>query len=176
MIRISKTQASPMVHVTKADFLGDTQGRKYADVPREYPQLFDQIIAFFDDEDLHQRMVDAQIHHDRPPLCGVVADLEHEAWFDQHMRTTDAHKTTRLRQAIGVLVKVIMEGYGFETTGKKGSLGTRAKVRPGTTTPGAYHNVDGISLWFGGAERYKFADHPHVPVADRAASLRKVGP
>ena len=173
MIRISNTSPRPMVHLTTAGFLGDSQGSTFADVAlTRTPQLFDQIICFFDDEAIHQRMVDSQIHNDRPPLAGVVADLEHEDWFDRFVRNTDAHDTQRPRQAVGVLVKIIMENYGFSTTGEKASLGTRAKgVPPNTTIPGAYHNTEGVSLWFTETEVYTHPDH--LPVAERAKSLPK---
>ena len=171
MITISKFKQVPFKSVAMSDFLGDEQGRRYADVPNKNPQLFAQIVRFFDDPAIHQRMVNSQVHHDSPPLAGVVADLEHEDWFDTFMRNTDAHETQRLRQAVGVLTKVVMLNYGFETTGKKGSLGRRAKVVPGTTTPAAYHNTDGLSLWFSRAERYRLPGHPHTPVAERAKQL-----
>lgn len=176
MIRVTAANTFSLVHVTSSDFLGDSHGRRYADVANADPQLFAEVISFFDDEHRHQRLIDAEVHHDRPALSGVVAELEHQPWFEAHMMSTDAHKTQRLRQAIGVLVRLIMENYGFGTTGRKGLLGRREKVAPGTTTPGAYHNTSGISLWFGSAERYALEPKPYEPVKDRAMRLPKSKP
>jgi hypothetical protein len=50
---------------------------------------------------------------------------------------------------------MMMERLGWKTTGKKGSLGVRAKVSPRTPTPGAYHNTGGLAFWFLRAERYE---------------------
>ena len=35
-------------------------------------QPLDAVLAFFDDEARQRRMVEAEVHHDRPPLAGVV--------------------------------------------------------------------------------------------------------
>jgi hypothetical protein len=59
-----------------------------------------------------------------------------------------------LRQAVGVLVRMIMEARGWRKTGRKGSLGVRApKDR---TQP--KHNTGGLAFWFLRAERYERCD------------------
>ena len=45
-------------------------------------------------------------------------------------------------------------GLGWQKTGRKGSLGTRAKVAAGTRAPGAYQNAHGLARWFTRCERY----------------------
>ena len=75
---------------------------------------------------------------------------------DRFFRETDAHETRRFRQAVGVVVRMVMEQLGWERTGQKGHLGRRVKVAAGTTTPGASYNVEGSpSHWFNRAEHYR---------------------
>ena len=61
------------VTITRQDFLQDRQGRTFADVLKDPQQPLDAVLAFFDDKDRQRRMVEAEIHHDRPALAGVVA-------------------------------------------------------------------------------------------------------
>lgn len=159
-----------MTTVTQQDFLADRTGSRYADVAKNSKTEFAKTLTFFSDAGRQQRMVEAEIHHDRPALAGVVLELEYEKWFDDFMRSNDGHDTYRLRQAIGVLVRMIMESLGFKTTGRKGSLGQRAKAAAGDTTPGAYHNTGGLSMWFTRAERYERpGGNPYKPASERTA-------
>ena len=114
----------------------------------------------------------ASYHHDRPALAGVICEFEHRQDVDQFFRTNDGHVTTRFRQAIGVVVRIIMESHGWQTTGRKGSLGVRGKVPTRTETSGAYHNTGGLALWFTRAERYVLvAGMPYRSVEERAAEI-----
>ena len=67
---------------------------------------------------------------DRAPLAGVVRELESQPAIDSYFSGVHAQQTQRLRQAIGVLVRIIMERRGWKKTGKKGSLGVRAESSP----------------------------------------------
>ena len=79
---------------------------------------------------------------------------------------------SRFPGVIGVVVRIIMEKNGWRTTGRKGSLGVRAKVLSRTTTVGAYHNVGGLALWFTRSERYeRAAGLPFRSVELRAAEI-----
>ncbi|MCK5665683.1 MAG: hypothetical protein KAI17_19480 [Thiotrichaceae bacterium] len=60
------------------------------------------------------------------PLGGIVVELETHPAFS-FLATEDKSQTRRLRQALGVLVKVVMEGHGWTKTGKKGSLCSLSK-------------------------------------------------
>ena len=53
---------------------------------------------------------------------------------------------------------MIMEGRGWQKTGRKGSLGVRAAVSGPTSRPGTYHNTGGLAFWFLRAERYERKD------------------
>ena len=166
------------IRITRATFLEDRQGRTFSDVLDDLEQPFDDVLAFFDDADRQRRIEDAEIHHDRAALSGVVRELEAQPAIDQFLLTQDPRRTKRLRQAVGVVVRIIMEQRGWRKTGKKGSLGVRANVTKGTKTPGAYHNTGGLAFWFLRAERYKYGTDgmPFRSVRERAEeSARGMG-
>jgi hypothetical protein len=105
-------------------------------------------------------------------LAGVVRELEARPAVDEFLSSKHPRRTKRLRQAIGVVVRMIMDRRGWKKTGKKGSLGVRAKVSRGTATPGAYHNTGGLAFWFLRAERYQRDNgKPFPSVRERARSL-----
>ena len=161
----------PKSTVTRDDFLKDRQGRTFADVLDDVEQPFDEVLAFFSDKGRQQRMEDAEIHHDRAPLAGVVRELESQPAIDAYFSGVHAQQTQRLRQAIGVLVRIIMERRGWKKTGKKGSLGVRAESSPQLPA----HNTGGLSLWFVRAERYQLEESmPYRSVSQRSRELEKV--
>ncbi len=165
-------RALPMprdVRITRNEFLEDRQGRTFADVLDDPEQPFDDVLAFFDDAERQRRMEDAETHHDRAALSGVVRELETQPAIDRFLASKDPRRTKRLRQAVGVVVRIIMQQRGWKKTGKKGSLGVRANVAKGTATPGAYHNTGGLAFWFLRAERYERIDGmPFRSVKERA--------
>ncbi len=140
--------------VTIEDFLSDPQGRRYKDVIDAFPKQFEVAISFFNDSSRLRRMEESEIHHDRPAFAGVVKEFETDEIIAQFFETNDAHKTIRFRQAIGCLIKQHMILRGWQTTGEKGSLGTRKVLENPTTKPGAYINSTGLSKWFTKSERY----------------------
>jgi hypothetical protein len=137
--------------VTRNDFLEDRQGKTFADVVNDPEQPFDNVLEFFGDADRQRRMEESELHHDRPPLAGVVRELESQAAIDRFFGDVHARRNTRFRQAIGVLVRIIMERGGWQKTGRKGSLGVRAA---GASQSPA-HNTGGLAFWFVRAERYE---------------------
>lgn len=144
-----------MVQLTVAEFVADKQGRKFWNVVTDTRLPFLRVLEFFRSEARQVRMEDSELYHDRPALAGVIKELESDEWFGKFFSGYDAHTTYRARQAIGVIVRLIMEGRGWHKTGTKGALGQRGKVETGDTTPGAYQNKSGLSRWFTRAERYK---------------------
>ena len=165
------------VEVTRDDFLQDRVGRTFADVVNDPEQPFDTVLKFFNNEDRQRRMEESEIHHDRAPLAGAVRELESQPSIDGFLSSQHPRRTKRLRQAIGVVVRMIMERRGWKKTGKKGSLGIRAKTCPQDHTPGAYHNTGGLAFWFLRAERYEQADGTLFPsVRDRAREFKSVQP
>jgi hypothetical protein len=137
--------------VTRDEFLEDPQGRTFADVVNDPEQPFGELLDFFDDADRQRRMEDSELHHDRAPLAGVVRELESQSAVDRFLNGVHARRSTRFRQAIGVLVRMIMERRGWQKTGRKGSLGVRASGAAQTPA----HNTGGLAFWFVRAERYQ---------------------
>jgi hypothetical protein len=142
------------VTITRNEFSQDKQGRTFADVLNDPEQPFDEVLAFFSDEVRQRRMEDAEIHHDRAPLAGVVREFESHPAINQFLSGIHPRRTQRLRQAIGVLVRIIMELRGWKKSGKKGSLGVRADTSPSSPA----HNTGGLAFWFVRAERYELAE------------------
>ncbi len=139
------------VRVTRKKFLEHSQGRTFSDVLNNPNTPFDEVLSFFDNADRQRRMEESELHHDRAPLAGVVRELEALPDISRFLSEVHAKRTMRFRQAIGVLVRMIMEAKGWEKTGRKGSLGVRAAKQ--SRTPA--HNTGGLAFWFLRAERYK---------------------
>lgn len=139
------------ISMTREVFLDDPQGRTFADVADDPEQPFTDVLEFFADADRQRRMEESEIHHDRPPLAGVVRELESLPAVNRFLGENHATRSKRLRQAIGVIVRIIMQQRGWKKTGRKGSLGVRATK---SDTPTPRHNSGGLALWFIRAERY----------------------
>jgi len=140
--------------VTRDEFLEDRLGKTFSDVVNDPEQPFNEVIEFFRHEDRQRRMEESERHHDRPPLAGVVRELESQPAIERFLSGEHAPRTKRLRQAIGVLVRLIMERRGWHKTGRKGSLG----VRDAASVRTANHNTGGLAFWFIRAERYEHQD------------------
>ena len=156
------------VRITHQRFLDDRQGRTFSDVAcgAEFP--FDELLQFFNDAQRQRRMEESEIHHDRAPLAGVVRELEAQPAINDFLSGVHNQKTKRFRQAIGVLVRMIMQRRGWRKTGKKGSLGVRATAH----NEAPDHNSGGLAFWFVRAERYELKDGmPFCSVRERSRQL-----
>jgi hypothetical protein len=161
------------VTITREMFLESSQGRTFADVVNDPEQPFDTVLEFFHADDRQRRMEDSEIHHDRPPLAGVVRELEAHPAIDRLLAEIHTQRSKRLRQAIGVLVRMIMEARGWRKTGRKGSLGVR--VSGNSSEP--KHNTGGLAFWFIRAERYERAEGmPFQSVRERCQQLDTAAP
>ena len=137
--------------ITPKQFLAHRHGKRFADVLDDPEVPFDEVLEFFNDAARQQRMEDSEIHHDRPPLAGVVRELEAQPALRRFFETIDRKRSTRLRQATGLVVRMVMERRGWQPTGKKGSLGVRSVGNAQVPE----HNTGGLSFWFVRAERYQ---------------------
>ena len=156
------------VTITRDTFREDSQGRRFSDVVNDPDQAFEAVIEFFNDPDRQRRMEDAEIHHDRPPLSGVVRELESHPAIDRLLAGTHTQRSKRLRQAVGVVIRIIMQARGWRKTGRKGSLG----VRTNKNGLSLNHNTGGLSFWFIRAERYELAEGmPFQSVRERCQKL-----
>ena len=163
----------PKVTITRKEFVNDRQGRTFADVVNDPEQPFAEVLEFFNDEDRQRRMEESETHHDRPPLAGVVRELESQPAIDQALASEDRRRTKRLRQAIGVVIRMIMQRRGWRKTGRKGSLGVRVAAVPKTDAAGEFHNNGGLAFWFLRAERYEL--ERGMPFRSVRARCREVG-
>ena len=164
----------PAELIDQEQYLADRHGKTFADVVHDPDTPFDEVLAFFNDAERQQRMEDSEIHHDRAALAGVVRELESLSVLHRFLSSIDdRRRAARLRQAIGVLVRMIMERRGWRTTGRKGSLG----VRGSSSKQGVPHNTGGLSLWFLRAERYQTEDGPpYRSVRERNEELADTEP
>ena len=145
----------PSVSITRTEFSKDPQGRTFADVLNDPEQPFDEVLDFFNDVDRQRRMEEAEIHHDRPALAGVVRELESQTRIERFLANETSVRSKRFRQAVGVVVRIIMEHRGWRKTGKKGSLGVRTGASHQSAPEAGYHNTGGLAFWFLRAERYE---------------------
>jgi hypothetical protein len=163
----------PRARVTRNDFLNDRQGKTFSDVVNDPAQPFDAVLEFLSDAGRQRRMEESELHHDRPPLAGVVRELESQPAIDRFLAGVEVRRNTRFRQAIGVLVRIIMERRGWRKTGRKGSLGVRASRVARTPA----HNTGGLAFWFIRAERYERNEGmPFRSVRERCHELQSVAP
>ena len=163
----------PSVTITREMFLEEGQGRTFSDVLNDPEQPFDAVLEFFNDDNRQRRMEESEIHHDRPPLAGVVRELESHPAVDRFLAGIHTQRSKRLRQAIGVLVRMIMEARGWRKTGRKGSLGVRASGNSSAPK----HNTGGLAFWFIRAERYERAEGmPFRSVRERCQELEAAAP
>ena len=152
------------VKITRKSFLEDIQGRTFSDVVNDPEQPFDVVLEFFNDDSRQRRMEESEIHHDRPPLSGVVREFESLPAIDRYLAGIHAKRSKRLRQAVGVVVRMIMQNRGWQKTGRKGSMGVRATKNRSAPN----HNTGGLAFWFIRAERYELVDGmPYQSVRER---------
>jgi hypothetical protein len=162
----------PRVALTQQKFLEDAQGKRFVDVVRDAKDAFGEALRFFSNEDRQRRMEESELHHDRAPLAGVVRELEALPEVHRFLSSFHPRRSHRFRQAVGVVVRIIMEGRGWRKTGKKGSLGIRRDLEPNTPR----HNTGGLSLWFVRAERYELpAGMPYTSVRTRCRNMQQPG-
>ena len=90
------------VIIRREDFQQDRQGRTFADVSGDSQQPFDEVLAFFNDQDRQRRMEESELHHNRPPLAGVVRELEAQSDIDRFLASE--HPRLPQHRRIGILV------------------------------------------------------------------------
>ncbi len=159
------------VAISRSDFAADRQGRTFSDVLNDPAQPFDEVLAFFSDSCRQRRMEESEIHHDRAPLAGVIREFEAAPAIDAYFAAAPSAQTKRFRQAIGVLVRIVMERRGWKKTGRKGSMGVPAAAVAGEPS----YNTGGLAFWFVRAERYELGNGmPFESVSQRCKRLDRL--
>lgn len=123
------------VVINRQVFVADSQGCRFRDVYNDARFPFDGVLDWLNDAERQKRLVDSEKCHHRPALAGVIAELEQLPEVRKFFERYPLQRTWRYRQAIGVVVKIVMAGHGWIPAGKKGFL-------------------RGLSKYFGKAERY----------------------
>lgn len=163
-----RARAVTETQISRTDFLDDMQGKTFAGVVDDPEQPFVVVLNFFNDAERQRRMEESELHHDRSPLAGVVRELETHPEIDRFFAGAQVRRNNRFRQAIGVLVRIIMERRGWQKTGRKGSLGVRGAKSSKTQS----HNTGGLAFWFLRAERYELPDGmPYKSVRDQCKEI-----
>jgi hypothetical protein len=123
--------------MTMKDFEQDEQGRRYQDVLSRSADraALEAALEIISGADGVRRMREAETVHDRPALSGVVRAIEAHPTFARAFEKRPREYTDRLKQAVGVAVRIVMERSGWRKTGRKGLLSKLAR-------------------WFKSAERY----------------------
>jgi hypothetical protein len=82
--------------------------------------LSDNLIEFFDDANRPRRMEESVLHHKRSPQ---VRELGSQAAIDRFLTDARIGRNMRYRQAVDVLVRLIMERRGWQKASREGSFG-----------------------------------------------------
>lgn len=80
-------------------------------------------------------MFEREQHHRRPPLAGVVREFEGDERIKKLCEGRTATQAVRFRQAVGVVVRLVLTKHEWLPASKRGSL-------------------TGLSKWFERTERY----------------------
>lgn len=86
-------------------------------------EAFTDILRELSREDVQQRLMDSEIHHRRPALAGAIVAIEELRSVRAVLESGDTNFGKRFRQAVGVAVRIVMEGRGWLKTGQKWSVG-----------------------------------------------------
>lgn len=101
--------------MTYEEFIADKTGVHYIELAKD--QAFLKFLDFINLPERRRRMAESVIDHDRPPLAGIIKDLELQSWFRDYMENHTPKEQLRFKQGIGVVVRMVMESYGFRSEG-----------------------------------------------------------
>ena len=92
------------------------------------PDEFDDLLEFFAAPKRIRRMEEAEVHHDRPALAGVIREFEAQPLLGVRAEQSWLEDVGN-RQAVGAIVRIVMEDRGWLSTGMRGSLGLSRMFR-----------------------------------------------
>ena len=115
--------------LTANEFFSHPQGRYFRDLDSG---LVDEVLGFFNDSGRVRRMIESEVHHDRPALYGVIRELNKLPVIKgESLDDAPTHHRRRIAQFVGVVVKVVMEQHGWVPTGHKAALGKDSFISRG---------------------------------------------
>lgn len=102
------------------EFISDPHGTWFYDLG----PTVEYLVEFFGERHRLRRMKEAEVHHDRPAIAGVVLELE----ADQKIRSWVASATKapafhRRLQCLGAVVGFLMRRSGWRPSGRKTTVG-----------------------------------------------------
>jgi len=106
--------------VDRAAFEADAYATRFLGTIDARPDLADRLFALLNDPANEQRLADAA-SDGRPAISGVSRLLESDPVVGAALQDRADH---RLRQLIGVAVRLKMERLGWATTGRKATVGS----------------------------------------------------
>ncbi len=106
--------------VDRAAFQADTYATRFLGTIDAQPAVADHLFALLNDPDNEQRLADAAADG-RPAVSGIARLLASDPVIDSALQNRADH---RLRQLIGVAVRLKMERLGWTTTGHKAKVGS----------------------------------------------------
>lgn len=109
---------TPTTTITIQDFLADPHAAKYRDVVDSHPEAFSRVVEILNDP-YQQEQLKAAERFGHPALSGVVGAVEADEVVAQSLASP---ASARFRQAVGVAVRLTMQGLGWATTGSKGPV------------------------------------------------------
>lgn len=104
------------MRITRQEIIEDATGCRFQALVAQHRNPVDAVLHIMNEPAARQRMIDAETHHGRPALAGVVRDIE------AHPAIRPLLADLRFRQLVGVITMIVMRRIGWTTTGTKGSL------------------------------------------------------
>lgn len=102
-----------------SDFAADAHAAKYRGEIGRRPEAWLRLFSILNDPENERRLTDAEMHG-FPALCGVARFVETDPVISSTL--ADSGSSLRLRQAIGVAIKLKMAKLGWRPTGRKGAV------------------------------------------------------
>jgi len=115
---MTRTTTFRRVRIDSASFAADPHAAKYRDVIDRRGAALHRVFAILNDPQSEHDLLSAA-RLDLPALQGVVDALEADDVVTDALASDDGQ---RVRQAIGVAVRLKMEVLGWSTTGRKGPI------------------------------------------------------
>lgn len=105
--------------LSAADFADDFHATKYRDEIGRHPEAMLRLFSILNDPENERRLADAEVHG-FPALFGVARFIEADPVICRVL--ADDERSLRLRQTIGVAVKLKMAKLGWRPAGRKGTV------------------------------------------------------
>jgi len=117
--------------LTMSTFLADQTGNGYADVVGRATAALTDAFSVLNQRACQGRLVDAEAHHDLPAIAGAERAIGRLPSVTALLRTESSAFVRRFKSAVGVAVRLTMEGIAWRKTGRTTPVGPNRFVRTG---------------------------------------------